>query len=313
MYRCLPKWALVLIALSLLYLATSSLQQSERVKGSNDVYRLTNNPGLPTQKPPQRKRQRRTLLPPYDATLAPPSIRAVDVEEEEVHKLHNSNGQNKHPTLANQNNAAPLGNTSLLKTQELWHYGLRPYQKFTLPNFRSIVADQWSLVLNATQDFQQSLQGTPELQRARQAVKGYNKFVERAVDAPAVAMDYGVSAFKNITQPFYESRTGVIKSRDAVLDAFLRRQKASWSPVVAEAQRVAATVKRSTDTFHKTSGALFLNQFTDGLFRLRSSLEDLDDNQKLLRRSALLCLVNRKCCQNPSPCLRPSPPHSDSA
>lgn len=120
------------------------------------------------------------------------------------------------------------------------------------------------------------------------------------------AADYSVAAIRNITQPVYVSRTRAIETRDAVLDAFMRRQKASWSPFVAEAERVANGVKQATKTFHNMSGTLLLNQLTDSVFHLRSFVEDVDDRHRSLKRSALICLVNPKCCGDPSPCFRPS-------
>lgn len=130
----------------------------------------------------------------------------------------------------------------------------------------------------------------------------YNDFIEWRTDMPFARYDQKVDGFRNLTKPFYQSRSNFINTRDEVLEALLNRQKASWEPVVNASLQARVQIEEKRAKADQIANELALGRISHTIFDVRSLFNKLQTNKIYLTHTAKLCALNPACCSNPQLC-----------
>lgn len=170
-------------------------------------------------------------------------------------------------------------------------------------NLWGIVAHYWTNIINTTEVIQEVVGNSKLFTNTQKFVEDYNAFVTRSLKIPGKLVNLNSDAILNITKPLRLSRSRFVVARDLILKAFLKRQEAAWSPIVLNSQELARFTRKTSDEFHNFLGRIFLNTFSKHLYDFRMAIRDKDDERIRKKESAILCLLNQRCCGDPSPCL----------
>lgn len=127
--------------------------------------------------------------------------------------------------------------------------------------------------------------------------------MEWRTELPFNVYDTKIAAIRNVTQPFYDTRTRFIESRDAVLDSFLARQKVAWEPVVNKSAEIGNTIKQKRVELSQIADSRLLGRISNTLYDIRSLLLRFNTNRIYMTRAAKICALNPACCEDPNRCV----------